>query len=270
MAAIQQPPALSDEDFLEASELPFFLRALLSQLATAPSALKTEEALDFAEGYFQSVLSCHHVLGAEYSYICGSKYNRRAFVYCLLESFSSLSDDEDLTPADYQQLVDVICPDMPRHIIYEAAYAVETSSAPNSTTNKYSHKKLRLAIFFHIVYEDWLKLVENFCRDEGSSGAVHVNKLKLFLEHARVSISPYIDHPPKAALEATFQSVTKSHNSEITYDGMRRNLFKSPIIEEELTRRPKSALPLSKDETTTVPPSSSSSSLEAKLGDATD
>lgn len=252
---------ISDEEYLESTELPFFLRSLLSQLSNSSMAMKTtDEAIDFAESFFRSVLSCHHVIGSDYSYICGSKYNRRAFVYCLQESFSSISDDEEITSADYQQLVDVICPDMPRHIIYEAAYAVEPANQSTSQTTKYLHKNLRIAVFFHIVYEEWLKMTENFFREEGVSGSANIAKLKLFLDHARVSISPHIDHPPKLAIDSIGQGASTA--TEMTFDGLRRLLFKNPLVAAELYRKPASAVPLNRS------PTQASDSAKDAMGDA--
>jgi len=250
MASTGGAHSSSDEEYLESIELPFFLRSLLSQISTSSVVIKTtDEAVDYAENYFRNVLSCHHVIGSEYSYICGSKYNRRAFVYCLKESFSSISDDEEITSADYQQLVDVLCPDVPRHIIYEAAYAVEGVNSSSSQTTKYLHKNIRIAVFFHIVYEEWLKMVETFFREDGISGSVNLAKLRLFLDHSRVSISPHIDHPPKSAIDAIGQGQT---SSDITFDGLRRLLFKNAAVVTDLYRKPPSALPLNSPPLTTV------------------
>jgi len=93
---------LSDEQYLEQTEFPIFLRHLFMQAAVV--RVSPEDCIDFAEKYFRRMQSCRNVLGADYLFITSCRQNRRAFVFCLLELFRSIPADHELTVAEFQQV----------------------------------------------------------------------------------------------------------------------------------------------------------------------
>ena len=86
-----------DAAFLANTEIIFFIRHLFSQVA----ALRPEDSIDYAAKFFKRILSCHHVLGADYTYITSTKHNRRAFIFCLIEIFHTFPFDEAMSTAEY-------------------------------------------------------------------------------------------------------------------------------------------------------------------------
>jgi len=104
------------KEYLQSSEIDFFIRHLFTQVA----AVKPEDSIQFSVDYFKRIQSCHHVLGAEYSFIASCKTNRRAFIFCLMETFQTFSSEEEMSTVEYHQIVEMICPDFPRKLITDA------------------------------------------------------------------------------------------------------------------------------------------------------
>jgi hypothetical protein len=80
---------------------------------------RPDDAIDFSETYFQKLKSHQHILGKDYFTICTTQHGRRSLVYCIKDALSNFSENEEITVIDFQQLLLMICPDFPRHIIYE-------------------------------------------------------------------------------------------------------------------------------------------------------
>jgi len=248
---------MNEAAWLEQSELSFFLKHMFTQVCI----LKPDDSLDFAEKYFRRVRSCHNVLGADYAFITGCRQNRRAFVFCLMELFETFSLAEEMSVIEYQQLVELICPDFPRQIVIEAAYAVEAKN-PTASPPKYAHGDLRVAVYFHIIYDEWLKSIEAVFREHGTPDYLSLFRAKSHFEAARNNPSLIFEHPPIDGLEETL-SVLSSYSSggDITMDGLRRVLFVNPIIAADVCRVSRYAQPLLAAASATSTNGSSTSSL---------
>jgi hypothetical protein len=263
-----------DESYLASSEINFFLRHLFSQVV----ALRPEDSIDFAAKYFKRIQSCHHVLGADYAYIGATKSNRRAFIFCLMEVFQTYSHDKAISVSEYQQIVDMISPDFPRKIISDAAMSIEPlrggsnastvniansggPSAGHQPANKaaesapqYAHGKLRIALYFHIIYEEWLKYIETIFREEGSLDCLSLFRLRAYLDDCRRNWSISFSQPPSTGVDAALSQIS---GSEVSFVGLLRALFASEIVQEDVTTIPAKAVIL-------LPPESDKSKKEKK------
>lgn len=85
----------------------------------------------------------------DFAYITSCKYNRRAFVFCLMESFQSVPDTEKFTINEFYQMLDLICLDIPRNIISDCIIG------SSSTDLKYDFRALKINAFANIIYGEW-------------------------------------------------------------------------------------------------------------------
>lgn len=107
------------------------------------------QQVQFAVHFFRRIKNCHHVLGMDFAYITSCKYNRRAFVFCLTESFQSIPDTEKFTINEFYQMLDLICLDVPRNIISDVMIG------PSSSDLKYDFRALKINAFANIIYGEW-------------------------------------------------------------------------------------------------------------------
>ena len=232
-----------DETFLANSEINFFLRHMFSQVV----ALRPDDSIDYATKYFKRIQSCHHVLGADYAYIGATKSNRRAFIFCLMEVFQTYAQDSLIAASEYQQLVDMISPEFPRKIIADAAASIEPARSQargvprGDNAPRYEHGKLRISLYFHIVYEEWLKYIETIFREEGSLECLSIFRLRAYLDDCRRNWSISFSQPPSEGVDAALASLT---GTEESFVGLMRALFAAPCIQADVTTVPDMAIPL--------------------------
>jgi hypothetical protein len=191
-----------------------------------------------------------------------------------MEVFQTYSLDSIVSPSEYQQIVDMISPDFPKKIISDAASYIEpiggnnnnnnnNNSNSNSNSNnspqnnqsgqgqvidnnnpenkKYFHGKLRIALYFHIIYEEWLKYIETIFREEGSLDCLSLYRLRAYLDDCRKNWSISFSQPPLAGVEYALSTVK---SGEISFIGLIQALFASPAIRADVTSVPAKAMNL--------------------------
>ncbi len=228
------------DKYLGRSEINFFVKHLFMQVAS----LKPEDSIQFSIDYFKRIQSCHHVLGAEYSFIVSCQTNRRAFIFCLMEAFQKFTYEEEMTTIEYQQLVEMICPDFPRKIITDAVAPLEASKKVINAIPKVPQGEFRIALFFYIVYEEWLKYIETIFREEGSLDCLSLFRLRAYLEDCRNNWSISFAQPPSAGVDATLANFT---GSEIAFNAFLRALFSSKVVQDDVCTYPNKAIRLLED-----------------------
>jgi len=272
---------LTDEQYLEWSELSIFVRHLFMQAAI----VKPDDSVDFAEKYFRRIQSCRNVLGADYLFITSCRQNRRSFVFCVCELYRSIALEEELTTSDYHQVIEMICPDFPRSAVEEAAACLTPSStavagvsisSSSSSGNpqqqplrKYRHSDLRASLAFHLIYEGWLRRLRwgsssSSSALEGGGEAMNLFRVRAMIEDLRAqqgggcskggygvdsssgsspATSIYFEHPPFEGVDAVLTSLSASSN-EVKFDALKRALISNKTLREEALRAPKFAQPL--------------------------
>ena len=227
---------ISDDDYLQSTDLSFFMKNWLQQL----NNIKPENIAEHGAKYFKHVRSCQHVLGAEYSFISSCRYNRRAFVFCIMEALMTIPLDEQYTIAEFQLILDMLCLDMPKQILIDAVNHIDPKEGTSKENAKYLHKDLRLALFLYIIYEEWIHYVDTFFRDEKS---IHTTRLKNFIDQLRINHVYNIEHPPIEALDSVYTNILKSHKEDIS--DFLKALLQNPIMVEDLCKFPNFATSLS-------------------------
>ena len=172
---------MSDEEYLERTEINFFLKDLLNQLSVTK---QQDEPFEFARSYFHQVRTGKHVIGTSYSFICESNYNRRAFVYYLVDAFKGFEDSSELTAMEFYHMIQTICPNFPKSIVLEAVLCVRAlpSSITSPGATKYRIDKISTAVYFNILWSEWLRMMEDYFAAEATMGTLDrvkvLNKIK--------------------------------------------------------------------------------------------
>lgn len=233
------------------AELNFFLGHLFLQVAHEAPA----DPIAYAANYFATTLSQSHVLGAQYTFITSCNHNRRSFVFCLMELFRTFPLNEELTAVEYQQIIEMICPDFPRQVVLEASYSVKaTNTAEGSSSSspkmalKYRHEDLRVALYFHIIYEEWLKRVEMHFREEGSLEYLNIFRVRTHLDEIRSSPKCLFEHPPQNGIEEIITLLSNAPGTvsgcDVTFDGFKKTIFSNKLIAADVLTTSKDAAPL--------------------------
>ncbi len=143
----------------------------------------------------------------------------------------------------------MICPDFPRKLINAAASCAEpilASRLSGSATTvdkqpKFKHGQLRIALYFHILYEEWLKYIETIFREEGSLDCLSVFRLRAYLEDCRKNFSITFAQPPAEGLAAALATLT---TPDVSFVALLRALMKCSAIQNDAISYPTRAVPL--------------------------
>lgn len=219
---------MDDKTYLEYSEMSFFLQNLFTQVAM----LRPDDSVEFAFQYFQKVRSCQNVLGADYGFIAGCNKNRRAFVFCLMELFKTFRDDEEMNVNECQQIIEMVCPNFPTTIMPAVVSSLEVKNATASPP-KYRHGDIRVSLYFHIIYDEWLKYIMTVFKEEGSLDCLSVFRVKAYIEDCRKNKRVNFSQPSKECIEAALGQIT---SQEVSFVILKKALFDSKITELDVTR----------------------------------
>ena len=174
---------------IDASEMRVFIKELT---LLAGNIKSSEDFCDFAQLYFQNVRTRHHIIGSDFSYVSECNYNRKSFVYCMIESFSGFADSDLISSIDMLQLIESIILKFPRSVVIEAALSIENAGGDHSHSSisamssvRFNFRELLSSICFHVVFEDWLKMVEKVFRDDGAMNCLSAYRVKESLENVR-------------------------------------------------------------------------------------
>jgi hypothetical protein len=177
---------------------------------------KPDSTVDFAEQYFRKVQSRYHVINTDFSYVSACNYNRKSFIYCHLEASKGFTADYQITATDFFQIIEILTFNFPRSIVMDASLCIDpislnsvseggdgNSSNQNQNSSsivKYWFQQLSSSVHFYILYEEWMRGVEEFFRDE-CQGEVSIYRLKtLFTEVTSLPFPPPI---PLSAISLT-------------------------------------------------------------------
>jgi len=203
------------------------------------------------------MLTGNHVLGMNYGYITSANFHRRAFVSCCIQAFSEFSDKQELTIFEAYHLLHLICPDFPRSLI-EDAVAPFTSSIQSRTSSylqnlAYSLKSIQIAIFFHVLYEEWLKIVENYFQSGHSTILDVTSQCNRFQQHIQQYYSDNrLVQPAKEIIQEVLRQISGGGRSgsasgshatttvykELSYDVIRKEMYANEAIIMDVMRLP--------------------------------
>ena len=169
------------------------MRVFIKELTLLAGNIKSnEDFCDFAQQYFQNIRTRHHIIGSDYSYVSECNYNRKSFVYCMIESFSGFADSDQISSIDMLQLIESIILKFPRSIVMEAALSIENANGDHSYSSisgtssvRFNFHELSSSICFHVLFEDWLKQLGKVFRDESAMNCLSAYRVKESLDSVR-------------------------------------------------------------------------------------
>ncbi|KAJ1429433.1 hypothetical protein B484DRAFT_395850 [Ochromonadaceae sp. CCMP2298] len=215
---------ISDQEYLDLTEIGYFLGDLKSKMAQS----KPADRVAFAEKYFRKVHSCLHVVGMPYQQIVASNHNRRSFVHCLIQSFSGFADTQ-MTALDFFHLIEALAPQFPRAVVLEISQCVPVAQYGSGGSHaSYSFEDLSAGVFASILFDEWLRLMRDLFVDEGRIG---YSKLADKVREFHQSISPSIAQPPLLILAAI-----EGVEHDMSLEEFKQALFASPALRAEIAR----------------------------------
>lgn len=215
------------------SEIAVFSKDLLRQVEQQ----RPEDAIEFAISYFKQLQTCSHVMSTNYTYACETIHNRKSLVYCLMDSFKGFDSFSEITVTELHFLVEAVCPGFPKSLILQAATSTSEYLRGSSISldTKYPLLSIVRGLYCHILFEDWLKVVDEFFREEGGKLlSVNSQKIKTKMEQLYNSLATTVYQPPLAAILGAVESVEAGKVIEITLDKFKRDVFTTPSMSAEL------------------------------------
>ena len=136
-----------------------------------PSIKAGEDPNDYAHKFFQRILTGNHVLGMNYAYVTSCNYNRRSFTWCCMDAFNSFPSNTEVTVIDFYHLLRLVCIDFPKNLVEDSLRVVSMGLGSSFTqtpspNTKYLLSKCQVAVYFNVVYGEWLILLEAFFQSE--------------------------------------------------------------------------------------------------------
>lgn len=208
----------------------FFARDLKRQLEQN----KPEDASDYAVNYLRMVQSCYHVVGTGFSYVLESNHNRKSLVFCLLDAFKEFSANHDTTCNDFFYLIEPLCPGFPKSLVFQACLTLPSVSGDNKES-KYNIFALVQIISCQILFDEWLKLVEEYFRNENSRHTISVNKAKSVIDEFQRNLPMSILQPRLSTLLAILDSQEcELYTGELNYDDFKMLIFSHGLMGKEI------------------------------------
>lgn len=225
---------MNDDEFLEASELMIFTRDILSYVENN----KTDNALDFSLSYFKAISSCQHIIGGNFPMVLESHHNRSSLIYLLIKAFQGFDDTYVLTINELHCLFETIIPGFPRTLMIEAAFMILDVDQRNKSTSiieqKLRVKELLPIIYCYILYDEWLKFIEEVFRTDGKNQLIPWNRLRLQLQDSPRNLPSSIQQPPQEAITAFIEVNDSKGSNSVSLDDLKSFLFIYPSTIQEL------------------------------------
>lgn len=196
---------------------------------------RPDDTVDYAISYFKKVQSCTHIVGTTYNYVLESIHNRKALIYCLTESFKGFDDQSEISPNEIYHFIESISPGFPKSVVLEAAMLVVSNINHIATLVdiKCSFELLFRNISCFILYDEWLKLIEEAFRSDGKGMFLSIARLKLKLEEFYQVLPLSIYQPPWTAIQTVLE-ISAQNEKDLSFDHFKKRLFQNPAVAMEL------------------------------------
>jgi len=213
-------------DFLDITEMRFFMKDLIALAGNA----KPDDFATLANQYFLNIRSRHHIIGSEYAYICECNYNKKSFVYCLTELSNGFTESDTITSADMLIFIESLVPKFPRSIVMEAALSVDQIG---SSTPRYLFRELATVVQFLVLYDEWLKLINDFFKDESAMNFISSHRLRSKLEEIDSTPMPMC-RPSISHLQIVLSELYTQCGDELSFEIFKKELVHNNMIITEM------------------------------------
>ena len=210
-------------------EFGFFAKDLLRQVEFH----KPDDVIDFSISYLRFVQSNSHVVGTNFSYVLESIHNRKALVFNIMEGMRGFDHLGEISPSELHFLVEALCPGFPKNLILQAAMSTHEHCKGMffGADSKYPIESLCRCVYCHILYDEWLKVIEELF-DHNRGHAVEYVKIRTTVEDLSRKLPTSLHQPPISAFFIVMDEIN-SRNCDVTFDSFKRELFSSvPVLLE--------------------------------------
>jgi hypothetical protein len=192
--------------------------------------------MNAAQNYFKQVCIGDHVVGTDFNFICETNHNRKSLVGCLIETFKGFPVDAELTAVEFFCMVETIIPNFPKSIVLEAAMCVKPVEVGSyGSTTKYLTGKLSIAVYFHIIFEEWIKMMEDFFREETTLNVVNIIKVKNQIKEFSITFPVSVSQPSLHCVMSSLDAASSDWScGEISFDDFKACLFASDLIAADI------------------------------------
>jgi hypothetical protein len=157
-----------------------------------------------------------------------------------MEALKGFDYQQEMSPSEFHFLIEALCPGFPKSLILHAATSTDEhlKGVLLSSDSKYKLASLCRAVYCHILYDEWLKVVEElFKNDGGKNHIMESGKIKSAMEDFNRNLPKSLHQPSLSAIN----NVLYMHDSvgrgshEMSFDKFRREVFSNVSINAELT-----------------------------------
>jgi hypothetical protein len=218
------------------SELSYILKDLVTQYDP-----KSDDPIGQSISYLRHLSSCTHVVGSTFTYIQESTHNRKSFVYSFMKSLEGFEESYEITPVELHLMLEGLYPGFPRSVVLESALTALGSYSTAIVINEVKIPILTLArsVCFHVLYEEWLKVVEEVFKDEGRAMGLGATRLRTKAEDLLRTLPRSMYLPPLAAILGAIDGIASADSSgsssEVTFDKLKKGMCKHAACANELT-----------------------------------
>lgn len=218
------------------SDASFFLVDLMRSIEN----VRADDQVNAAIAYFKSAALCTHIIGSNLAYIQDSLHNRKSFVFCLHQAIQGYDESYQVAPSEFHAILDTLFPGFPWSLVLEAVHAATgdtftSSSGPSESNQRFSVIVLSKILSFQILYEEWLKVIEDLFKGEGKTMVLNLHRLRTHMEDLQRNSGTTLFQPPFTAVVSVLDSYESSRNGgEISYQRFRSSVMTHDAVQAEL------------------------------------
>ena len=222
-------------NYLETTEIEYFIRTLISEVM----AVNPDDPIIYASQFFRRVRFCQHVLSRDLKFIRESHYNRASFVVCIMNAFSGFleSDGAEMTIFELSSFISLLFQGISVHFVELFAAVLEPSQKheSNISLSKFYLSHLLSALYFTVMYENWLNELSAFCEIKNNRKVVDLRSILLW-----VGTPAYLKTrgPDKALfsnfVEDTITTRQAKGDGEISFKRLKRYIFLNDAFQRDI------------------------------------
>ena len=138
----------SADDYLAQHGLDVYLEDVVHEILNA----RHEQPLLAIQKYFAKVIDHSHIYGREFNFVDSTSRNRLSFVRTFELTFSNFETKEMLVAEDAHQLLSMICPDFPIHIVRSSLLPFKQQQLPFATVAR--------STSIYLFYRSFIEILE--------------------------------------------------------------------------------------------------------------
>ncbi len=212
-------------------DLPYFMKLLIQDILV----IGVEDPSNYSLAFFKQIRNGNHIINKKFSFITDCTYNRICFVLLCKELFAGFKNDDEISILEYNSYLDLICYDIPKKLINELIRYIDPAYNQDEKSI-YKIGDLNSALYFSIIYDEWLKFISN---KFNQNSKIYIDDLQKILESNNYSkITDVALIPSQIGLKAVMDDLllVYNKNDEISFSKFHRELLFNEKVRKCLLR----------------------------------